>query len=734
MQSICRRFRCSASRGGWLRHLAAVGLLATLPFVSGGVAAVDWEEVAQAVEIRRDTFGIPHIIGEDERAVAFGLGYAQAEDHMEEIARRLLAARGEAALHLGPDWVENDLAMARFDNRRAGEEALEQVSSEFRISVEAFAAGLSYYVVRNRHLLPDWVPVVDGADVMALIRSGAVSMLASSRWVERLKNKHGRRESGSLASAVEGPGSNAFALAGERTSSGAPILLANPHLSWSSLYWEAHITVPGKVDFFGNTLAGYPVLWAGFNDRLGWANTVNAADLDDIFALRLNADVPDHYWFDGEWRPLQRRDTVIRVRDDDGRLVDESRTYWESHLGPVLHRDDGFVYAVKSERLNAPVQFEGFYRLARTRSLSQFREVFRNWPVYSCNFIYADVNGNILYLWHAMLPRRPDDGTDYGLDVPVEDGSHVWEELHTADEMPLLLNPPGGIVQNANNPPWWASPADWIDSSDFPSYYQRGPMALRPQYALQLLGTREDTYSVDDVLALKFDTGMLLSDRVLPDLLAALASAPGGSDLADARQVLGRWDGTVSADARGAMLFVRFWETYSGELDQPFAKSWSEDEPTATPRGLADAGLALKHLQDAVEWMRERHGSLDVPWGTVNRLRLRDLDLPGDGADGRLGTFRVMRYAETGDGKRVIGVPEEDATPLGFGDNWIMLVEFTEPVQAWSVLGMGQSGHWDSPHLTDQLELFQTHQLRPVWYREEEIEANLSQRYRPGEE
>jgi len=63
------------------------------------------------------------------------------------------------------------------------------------------------------------------------------------------------------------PGSKALALAGAKTTSGRPILLANPHLGWSSLYWDAHVTVPGRINFYGSTLVGIPVLRAGFNDR-----------------------------------------------------------------------------------------------------------------------------------------------------------------------------------------------------------------------------------------------------------------------------------------------------------------------------------------------------------------------------------------------------------------------------------------------------------------------------------
>src|SRR5918993_448235 len=73
-------------------------------------------ELAQHVTIRRDTYGIPHILADSEEAAAFGFGYAQAEDHAAQIGSRYLAARGEAAKHFGESAVDDDLAMAQFDN------------------------------------------------------------------------------------------------------------------------------------------------------------------------------------------------------------------------------------------------------------------------------------------------------------------------------------------------------------------------------------------------------------------------------------------------------------------------------------------------------------------------------------------------------------------------------------------------------------------------------------------
>ena len=51
---------------------------------------------------------------------------------------------------------------------------------------------------------------------------------------------------------------------------------------------------------------------------------------------------------------------------------------------------------------------------------------------------------------------------------------------------------------------------------------------------------------------------------------------------------------------------------------------------------------------------------------------------------------------------------------------------------AWSVLAYGQTTNLDSPHSRDQIRLFADHQLRPVWFTEAEIAANLERRYRPA--
>jgi acyl-homoserine-lactone acylase len=330
------------------------------------------------------------------------------------------------------------------------------------------------------------------------------------------------------------------------------------------------------------------------------------------------------------------------------------------------------------------------------------------------------------------VPVRP-DGRDYGLDVEAKTPADLWSRMHRIDDFPRLLNPPGGYVQNANNPPQFVSLRDPIDMSRFPQQFQRGPLALRPQLALDLL-EEKPLYSVQDVIDLKYSTRMLLAERVKRAVVQAVRATEGASE--DARAgvaVLEAWDDHVSAGSRGAVLFQRFWDMYAAAVRPPFATPWQEANPAATPSGIADPAAAVRHLGAAVSAVREQYGSESVAWGDVHRFRAGSLDLPGDGATGTYGTFRVMTFAapEQDSRIRVAGhLPGRD-TPIGFGDGWILLVDFSRPGEAWSVLAYGQTTRQDSPHSSDQLQLFAEHKLRRAWYSEADIQANLKRAYRP---
>jgi acyl-homoserine-lactone acylase len=697
--------------------------------------------LAEQAVIRRDTYGVPHILAETEEAAAYAMGYAQAEDHAVEIARRYLSARGEEAKHTGAG-VESDFDAKRYGLHDIARKNFNQLSPLMQRMMHAFAAGFNRYVERNRAQLPaqlpTWIPSFDGVDVLARCKQEVFRFSFNrGNLIAQIQRKYPAQPNTAMranpATEEEGlEGSNMWAIAGSRSTSGKPILMGNPHQPWSVLYWEAHITVPGKINLFGTTYAGLPVLRHGFNDTLGWTHTVNNIDPEDVYALRLDPKQPGHYLFEGKSLPLTKREIAVEAKQADGAMKTERRDQWSSHLGPIIHQAAGKAFAIKSSILDEVRFFEQWYAMGKARNWREFQAALKMNVLPMFNMTYADVEGNTFYLWCGMLPKRPDDGADYRLDVPGDTGKYVWTRLHPVEELPQLLNPRGGYLQNCNSAPWWTSLRDPLDPKKYPSYIEPGgELSLRSQMSLEML-EGQAKFSLQDVMRLKFNAKMLLADRVKPDLIKAIEATPNPSDeLRRGLVVLEAWDNRTSAESRGGVLFQRFWDTYNTAVKQPYAVAWDARNPAKTPSGLSDAAAAVKHFEEAVRWTRTTCGAENVAWGDVHRIRLGDLDLPATGASGNYGLFRVAGFGEAPDGKRVMGAIGRGKPMVGGGDGWTFAVEFSKPVVAYSLTAYGQTTNPRSKHSTDQVKLFAGHQYKRAWFSEAEIKGNLEREYRP---
>jgi acyl-homoserine-lactone acylase len=207
-------------------------------------------------------------------------------------------------------------------------------------------------------------------------------------------------------------------------------------------------------------------------------------------------------------------------------------------------------------------------------------------------------------------------------------------------------------------------------------------------------------------------------------------SAP-SADLRRAIALLDAWDNRVSATSVGAVVFQRWWDLYRAALRQPYAAPWDPAAPGTTPSGIADPARAPAALEQAVQWARQTFGSEAVAWGDAFRYRFGDVDLPGEGAAGLYGVYRVQQFDPMPDGARIAGWGPEGGELAGFGDAWVLLVHFTQPIEAQSVLAYGQTTDRASAHSRDQIRFFAGRQLRPVWFSEADIRAHLEREYRP---
>ena len=189
-------------------------------------------------------------------------------------------------------------------------------------------------------------------------------------------------------------------------------------------------------------------------------------------------------------------------------------------------------------------------------SLDEFRSVLGRGLTVTSNYTYADVDGNIQYIWNARLPRRSHETVDYGLDVPGDTDRLFWRGVHRLRDLPSLLNPRSGYVQNANNPPWWTSLRDTIDPARYPAYIEQGALSLRAQVVLEALDTAP-RLSPDDVRRLKFSSRMRVADLLLPELLAAAASVASPSEQLRAGTEVTSWLGSSGLSSKSRCGTVR---------------------------------------------------------------------------------------------------------------------------------------------------------------------------------
>ncbi len=689
-------------------------------------------ELARQVEIRRTAYGVPHIKGETEAAAAFGFGYCQAEDHVLSIMRLILRARGELAKNFGGrENLESDFWNRQFRVHARAEETYDKLDPNFREVIEGFAVGFDYYIQLHRDKLPAWVQPVTPHDVAAHGLAG-VMRFAFDRGgiIGSFLRKQGKKTAWEMDQSdgqQEMIGSNMWGFAPSRTASGKTILMGNPHQPWAevSTYYEAHITVPGKLNFYGSTYVGRPILTTGFNDNLGWSHTVNYADLEEIYEFDLDPAHPDHYLFDGGSVPIKRDDVTVEIKDGD-KSKSEARTFWHTPLGPVILRTDDKIYVFRSACYDQFRSYEQWYRMSKCKNFADFREALDMLEIPMFNLCYADVEGNIYYLWNGTVPVLPHEAhTDTA--VHASRSPEIWTRFHPVAELPQLFNPKGGYVQNCNDPPYLTNLQAPLDPAKYPAYFGVNKLGLRTQHSLTLLDN-DKKFSLEDVSDMKFSPRMLLAERMKKDLIEAVNASQPNDETRQALAMLEKWDNTVRAESRGSVLFADWWLRYSelrGTAIRPdsYAIPWSADQPISTPRGLGDKKRAVETFLRAMEETKKEFGGWDVSWGDVHRVRKGNVDVPVSGGSGFMGCFRVLEFGKEPDGKlKVTG-----------GDGWIFTAEFTQPPRAYSVLGYSESEDEKSPYYNDQCALYADNKMKKVAFTESEIKEQLLRSYHPGE-
>ena len=461
-------------------------------------------------EILWDNYGVPHIYGKTVEDAYYGFGWAQMRNHGDLILQLYGVARGKAAEYWGEQFVESDRLTHLL---RIPEEAVSMYVKQTPQSkkiLDAFVAGVNAYAKAH--------PENISLEVRKVLPVKAVDIIA-----------HGAREIsevfvagediGQIQNAMK-PGSNSLAIAPSRSASGHAMLMANPHLPWADLFlfFEAHLNAPG-LNIYGASLVGQPVINIGFNENLGWTHTVNTIDASDVYEL---TEKDKGYLLDGKTEPFTTIHYKIKVRGKNKQLNEQDISCKYSKHGPVLAEKDGKAYALRVAGLRNPLVAAEWHAMAMAKNRAEFEKALQMLQIPMFNVVYADKQGDILYLFNGDVPVRSTG--DWHFWQSVIDGtksSLIWTKTHPYKDLPRVVNPPGGFVANANDAPWTCTWPLVLDHTKFPAYmapFERP--SLRPQRGVNLV-LKKEKLSLDDLVAIKLNTGMEAADRWLDELLAA---------------------------------------------------------------------------------------------------------------------------------------------------------------------------------------------------------------------
>ena len=356
------------------------------------------DPLAGQVTIYRDHYGVPHIVGETEQATFFGYGYAQAEDHLEEMmiqyrdaqGRRAevqgMEALGDGYLHFIPyeyRW-DGDYLQRLLRTKAAVVENRAKIEPDTYKILDGFARGVNAYITAHRREIPAWMDSVTAEDIEALERSNYMRFYSIHDALLKMTEK-----------VYDFPnlGSNQWALAPNRSANGRILHVEHTHMPWANRFqnYEAHLITPGKLNTAGISWFGSPVFLDGCNDKITWSATWNTPNMSDVYEEKINPDNHLQYLFEGRWRDIRVEYATFRVKGPKGTDSITLPLYY-THHGPVVSFDKEHhrAYAVKLPNYDGVNYATGLYRIMKSQNLTEFKAAVARQLMPRWNLLYSD--------------------------------------------------------------------------------------------------------------------------------------------------------------------------------------------------------------------------------------------------------------------------------------------------------------------------------------------------------
>jgi acyl-homoserine-lactone acylase len=734
-------------------------------------------------EIRRTTFGVPHIRAQDERGLGYGIGYAYAQDNLCLLANEVITVNGLRSRYFRPEQhtieQRDNLASDVFFNWLNTPEAVaafwKAQTPQIRQRVEGYVAGYNRFLLEARQartqgdcLQAQWLRPITAQDLVKLTRRLVVEG-GVGRFAEALVAATppaaavASRAAGSMSFASAAAhdrdfalerGSNALAIGREWSANGRGMLLANPHFPWvgGMRFYQMHLTIPGQLDVMGAALPGLPLINIGFNQHLAWTHTVDTSRHFTLYRLKLDPTDATRYLVDGQSRPLKKTTVTVTLSDKDGKPQHQTRELYQSEFGPIvqwpgkLDWNREYAYSLRDANLGNDRVLQQWYAMNRSNSLADLKSALQKIQgIPWVNTLAVDDQGQALYTNYSVVPNVTSQKLAQcsdpaaGQEMIVLDGSRSacgWDVDKSAAQagifpssaLPSLSR--SDYLQNSNDSAWMTNPLQPLTGFSPLVSRDAQPLGPRTRFALERLGSLQQAgkISIADLQAMVMDNRVYLAEAggLLDDVLQYCAGYS-GADAATVKDVCTRmsgWDRTANLDA--GIGFVHFQNVAKALQSVPNAWRIAFDpaNPVHTPRGLELRQPGVSEalhaaLLASAEQLSKAGLTAESHWGDIQVSSAGIQQTPIHGGPATLGVYNAMQTVPREDGKREVVS----------GSSYLQVVSFDgHGPQAQGLLAPSQSTDPESAHRRDQTEAFSHKQWAVLPFTEQQIQADPAYR------
>lgn len=743
------------------------------------------EQLSEAVSVRYDERGVPHIKAATELDTYRALGYVHAQDRLfqMEMVRRL--AQGQLSEVLGEKTVKIDRLFRTLRIHQHAKDHLETLdpNSPALESLNAYLDGINQYqATRAKPIEFDLLGITPrpftAEDTLSVAGYLAYSFAAAFRTepvLTYIRDELGEDylhifdlntpSQGDLSYPQASPtttnkltakdwqglnalaevsqaalfeqnlpqfeGSNAWVMSGSKTDSGKPLLAGDPHIGFSvpAVWYEAHLQTP-SFELYGHFQALNPFALLGHNQEFGWSLTMFQNDDLDLIALPPN------------WDNLASHTELIAIKGQEP----EELTLYTSAFGPIVNA------ALGEETPDTPIAMwwafletenpilEAFYDFNRANSLDKARQAASKIHAPGLNLVWANAQGDIAWWATAKMPIRDASSQPAFILDSQEDEAKKYGFYPFSDN-PQEENPERGYIVSANYLP--ASP----NQVPLPGYYN---LADRGEQLIKELSQPNKKWNTQNSQAVQLGEQSGYAQRLLTPLLSDLYASANTKEEIQLINQLAKWQGDFPTNSYLPAVFTEF--TY-----QLLAATFLDELGESTFKNLLstriiDSALPLLAADPNSPWWNNhktgqeqtRQAVVGQAWqATLIHLNNTFGEKPEDWQWGKahrlthghpLGAvkpldklFNVGNFAAPGGHELANNLSSGYSSApwaVEYGPSTRRIIDFAEPEKALGINPVGQSGVLFDKHYSDQAKAYIEGHYYPQHLAEKDIQKN----------